>query len=142
RILKDKTAEDAMDDVVDRGIFAAVVDRVALEAYQRRKPGRIRLLKTLCSSEKFPDSVVAFLNGALPQASLDRCREGLLRAHHTKTGEFLLAFWGITHFESVPPDFDRSLTAIRAVYPPKLLSQQTNPGIAFSSGTESIESRK
>src|SRR5262249_11857952 len=44
------TDEDALDDVVDGAVQAAVVDAVFLEAYQKDKPGRAAKLKTLLES--------------------------------------------------------------------------------------------
>jgi len=121
RIIRGISAEEALDDLVEGSVSTVALDHVALRAYQRRKPGRFGELKLLCSSEQFPDSVVAYRNGALDQNTLDRCRTGLLRADKEKIGKFLLAFWGITHFAKVPDDLNESLAAIRKKYPPSLL---------------------
>jgi ABC transporter, phosphonate, periplasmic substrate-binding protein len=123
QINRKTSLEDALDDVVDRRIAAVVVDHVGLRAYERRKPGRCTRLKTLCSSEKFPDSVVAYRKGVLSRGTLRQCLDGLLRADQDKMGKFLLAFWGITDFEAVPENFSESLIEIRKKYPPSLLAE-------------------
>ena len=57
KITPAENVEDALDDVVDRVVQVAVLDRVALEAYQRRKPGRFRRLKEVAHSPPFPPTV-------------------------------------------------------------------------------------
>ena len=47
-------AEDALDDVVDDNVQAAVVDEVSLDAFRKDKPGRGARLKVLQQSESFP----------------------------------------------------------------------------------------
>lgn len=109
--------EDALDDVVDGVVQAAVVDRVGLESYQRRKPGRFRQLRELVRSEAFPPAVVAYREGGLAQRTLDRVRDGLLQAHHKDKGQRLLTLFKVTGFEPVPPNFAQVLEATRKVYP-------------------------
>jgi ABC-type phosphate/phosphonate transport system substrate-binding protein len=117
RITRPATVEDALDDVVDGDVVATVVDAVGLKAYQQRKPGRAARLRTLHSSEKFPDTVVAYHAGALNQGTLERCRTGLLQADKTKRGQLLLSLWMLTHFEELPKDFGKRLADIRQAYP-------------------------
>jgi ABC-type phosphate/phosphonate transport system substrate-binding protein len=117
RITKPATTEDALDDVVDGDVVATVVDTVGLKAYEQRKPGRAARLRILHSSEKFPDTVVAYHAGALSQATLERCRTGLLQADKTQRGRLLLSLWMLTHFEELPKDFDKRLANIRQAYP-------------------------
>jgi ABC-type phosphate/phosphonate transport system substrate-binding protein len=120
RVTRAPTVEDALDDVVDGVITAATVDRVGLDAYQRRKPGRYARLRVLGTSEDFPDTVVAYQAGAIKRDVLRRCRIGLLKADKTTTGQLLLTLWIITHFEQVPVDFQETLLRIRALYPARL----------------------
>jgi ABC-type phosphate/phosphonate transport system substrate-binding protein len=117
RITRPATIEDALDDVVDGDVTAAVVDGVGLKAYEQRKPGRATRLRRLCASEKFPDTVIAYHAGALSPETLERCRAGLLRANKTQRGRLLLSLWMLTHFEELPKDFDKRLAEIRRVYP-------------------------
>jgi ABC-type phosphate/phosphonate transport system substrate-binding protein len=118
RIASCPCAEDALDDVVDRNVESATVDSMALKAYQRRKPGRSAQLRVLCSSQKFPDSVVAFIDGTLDPGTRERCRAGLLRADKMKASQRLLTLWGITRFEEAPAGFDGELAEICRSYPP------------------------
>jgi len=117
RIPTPDNIEEALDDVVDGTVQAAVVDGVGLECYKRRKPGRFAKLKELLKSELFPDTVVAYRQGALDEATVKRFREGLLKADKTATGRLLLMLWTLTAFQPVPPDFDRMLTDIAKAYP-------------------------
>jgi ABC-type phosphate/phosphonate transport system substrate-binding protein len=110
--------EDALDDVVDGKVGATVVDRVALAAYKRRKPGRFNQLKVLARSQPFPPAVVAYYGSAVDQTTLGRFRDGLLGAHRKPKGETLLTLCRLTGFEPVPDDFPRALEATRKAYPP------------------------
>jgi ABC-type phosphate/phosphonate transport system substrate-binding protein len=116
------TAEDALDDVVDGLVQAAVVDGVALTAYERRKPGRFARLKVLFTSECFPDSVVAYRSRSLDKVTLRRLQKGLTGANKSLIGRNLLTLWSLTEFEPVPPEFDRLLLTIARAYPPPALS--------------------
>lgn len=110
--------EDALDDVVDGTVLAAVVDRVGLDAYQRRKPGRFARLKELVRSEPFPPPVVAYREGALDAATLQRLRGGLLGAGRKKEGERLFTLFRLTGFEEAPADFDKVVADTLKRYPP------------------------
>src|SRR5262249_48754353 len=59
KVVPPPNVEDALDDVVDGVVQATVVERAALEAYQRRKPGRFDRLKAVARSQPFPPPVVA-----------------------------------------------------------------------------------
>jgi ABC-type phosphate/phosphonate transport system substrate-binding protein len=111
------TAEDALDDVVDGLVQSAVVDGVALKAYERRKPGRYARLKVLFASECFPDSVVAYRSHSLDDATMRRMQQGLTNANKSLIGRHLLTLWSLTAFEPVPPEFDRLLLTIAKAYP-------------------------
>jgi ABC-type phosphate/phosphonate transport system substrate-binding protein len=118
KILKPGNAEDALDDVVDGVVGCAVVDRAALEAYKRRKPGRMAQLKDVVHSEQVPAPVIAYVEGALDKATLDRFRNGLLRANQAERGQTLLTMFRLTGFATPPANFDQLLTATRKAYPP------------------------
>jgi len=113
-----ENVEDAVDDVVDGKVEATVVDRTSLEAYKRRKPGRFRQLTELTHSETVPRAVIAYTEGALDQATLDRFRNGLLRAGQQERGQTLLTAFHLTGFERAPADFDKVLATTRKAYPP------------------------
>lgn len=117
RLTTPLTAEDALDDVTDGTLDGAIVDSVALECYQRRKPGRAAQLKELLKSESFPVTVVAYQSGKVDEASLRRFREALIDVKQTAAGRQVLALWRITSFEPVPKDYDETLTRIARAYP-------------------------
>jgi ABC-type phosphate/phosphonate transport system substrate-binding protein len=117
------TAEEALDDVVDGLVQAAVVDGVAMKAYERRKPGRFARLKVLFASECFPDPVVAYRSRSLDNATMRRLQRGLADAHRSLIGGHLLTLWNLTAFEQVPPEYDRLLLTIAKAYPPPAHSE-------------------
>src|SRR5262249_32174881 len=82
--------EAPLDDVVDGIQTAAVVDRLGLEAYQRRKPGRFARLKKLSESPPMPPALIAYYDGNLDPETVTRLRDGLTNAHKRKTGELFL----------------------------------------------------
>jgi ABC-type phosphate/phosphonate transport system substrate-binding protein len=118
KITTPDNVEDAIDDVVDGKVQATVVDRAALEAYQRRKPGRFKRLKEVTRSHPFPPAVVVYYGSALDQATLRRFKDGLLGAARKEKGQTLLTLSRLTGFESVPDDLGRTLARTRRAYPP------------------------
>jgi ABC-type phosphate/phosphonate transport system substrate-binding protein len=117
KISESLNVEEALDAVVDNTIQAVVVDNVALECYQRRKPGRSEQLKDLLHSEWFPDTVVVYHGGAFEEAVLQRFRDGLIKADNTALGRQLLTMWLMTAFEQIPNDYSQLLTEIAKAYP-------------------------
>jgi ABC-type phosphate/phosphonate transport system substrate-binding protein len=118
RITTPESIEDAIDDVVDGVVQATAVDRVGLEAYKRRKPGRFSRLKVVAQSQAFPPPLVAYYDEALDKPTLDRFRDGLLNASQKEMGQRLLNLFKLTGFEAVPGDFDRVLAQTQKDYPP------------------------
>jgi ABC-type phosphate/phosphonate transport system substrate-binding protein len=109
--------EAALDDVLRRKVDAAVVDGVSLESYKLLKPGCHSGLKIVLESEVFPAAVVAYRAGALDDATLARCRDGLVRANQSTRTRELMFMWRMTAFETIPDDYQEILTAIRKSYP-------------------------
>jgi ABC-type phosphate/phosphonate transport system substrate-binding protein len=118
RVATPANLEDALDDVVDNILQAAVVDGVALDSFKRRKPGRFARLKIIQESEIFPAAVVAYHPGALDDTTLQRFRDGMVNAQKTALGRQLLTLWKLTGFEAVPDDYEETLAAIAKAYPP------------------------
>jgi ABC-type phosphate/phosphonate transport system substrate-binding protein len=118
RITTPDNVEDALDDVVDGIVQAAVVDRAGLEAFKRRKPGRYGRLKAVARSGPLPPAVVAYYAGTLDQGTLEQFRNGLLRAHQKERGQTLLTLFRVTSFDGVPQDFDGVLKETRKAFPP------------------------
>jgi ABC-type phosphate/phosphonate transport system substrate-binding protein len=112
------TVEDAIDDVVDGIAQATLVDGVALDCFQRRKPCRYAKLKILLKSETFPAAVVAYHPGVLDEATLRKFREGMQNANKGIMGRQLMSLWKLTAFEPVPDDYEQTLADIVKAYPP------------------------
>jgi ABC-type phosphate/phosphonate transport system substrate-binding protein len=118
KISSQKNVEDALDDVVDGVVQATVVERSALEAYKRRKPGRFDRLKAVARSQPFPPPVVAAYGKALDAGLRARFRKGLLGANKKEKGRTMLTLFRLTRFEPPPADFDKALARTRKAYPP------------------------
>src|SRR5262245_833520 len=104
KITPAETAEDALDDAVDKVVGAAAVDKAALEAFKRRKPGRFKQLKEVAHSQPLPSPVVAHFGDVLDAATLQRFERGLLTAHRKEAGQTMLTLFRLTAFETVPED--------------------------------------
>jgi ABC-type phosphate/phosphonate transport system substrate-binding protein len=118
KVVSAETAEDALDDVVDGNVPAAAVDRAALEAFKRRKPGRFKQLKEVAHSQTMPPPVIAHYGDVLDAATLQRFENGLLGADKKEAGQTVLTLFHLTGFEKAPADFDKILAESRKTYPP------------------------
>ena len=107
KVAAPENIEDALDDVVDGNVQAAAVDRAALEAYKRRKPGRFKKLKEIAHSQPFPPPLVAYYGNVLDEGTRERFRQGLLNASNKDKGQTMLTMFRLTGFEAVPEDFRR-----------------------------------
>ncbi len=117
KITTPENVEDALDDAVD-GKEGVVVDRAALEAFKRRKPGRFKQLKEVAKSQPFPPPVIAYYDAKLDDATLTKFKDGLLGADKKERGQTLLTLFHLTKFEMPPEDFDKVLGETRKAYPP------------------------
>jgi ABC-type phosphate/phosphonate transport system substrate-binding protein len=111
------TVEDALDDVVDGAVQATVVDAASLECYKRRKPARFAKLRCLEKSGVFPAAVVAYHAGALDEETLRKFQVGMQNANKSAFGRQLLTLWQITGFETIPVDYQQTLTEVAKAYP-------------------------
>jgi hypothetical protein len=110
-------AEEALDEVVDGTISAAIVEEFSLDCYQRRKPGRFQRLKVVQQSERFPTSVVAYRAGGLSKETLQLFRQGMCCIPSCPLSRHLLTWWRISGFEEVPAGYADALAAIAKAYP-------------------------
>lgn len=110
-------AEDALDDLVDGDVQGVVLDAVAFERYQERKPGRAAKLKVLKKSEPFPASVIAYRPDNVDAKRLQIFRDGLMSSSKSVAGRYLMTLWKLSAFEPVPDEYDGLLTNIRKAYP-------------------------
>jgi ABC-type phosphate/phosphonate transport system substrate-binding protein len=127
RVTDPANVEDAVDDVVDGLVDAAVVDGVGLSCYERRKPGRFARLRPLQRSEAFPATVIAYRPGAVADELVQRFRAALLNANQTARGRQMLTLWKLTAFEPVPEDYAQTLADILRSYP-SLDTLEPTPG--------------
>lgn len=118
KICKQANAEDALDDLVDDEVQAAIIDGVALDCYQSRKPGRFAKLRIVKQSEIFPAGVIVYHPGSLDEETLQSFREGMINANQTTLGKQMMMLWKLTSFEPVPEDYEETLTNIVEFYPP------------------------
>ncbi len=118
KISEPENVDDALDDVVDGKVQAAVVDRTGLDAFKRRKPGRFNQLKALAHSQPLPPGVIAYYDKVLSDGTLKAFREGMLTANKKEKGQTLLTLFRLTGFETIPDDFSKVLADTRKTYPP------------------------
>ncbi len=119
KIVRPANVEVALDDVVDGTVDACLVEEVARNAYQRRKPGRFAKLKEAQKSEVFPAAVVAFRPEYWDKADLEIIKGSLLKAQQNPEGRQLLTLWKLTGFEQVPYDYEKALAKVLKAYPPR-----------------------
>lgn len=111
-------AEDALDDLVDGDVDSVLLDAVAFESYQERKPGRAAKIKIIQKSEPFPATAVAYRPGHVDGKRLQIFRDGLITAKQSILGRYLMTLWKLTAFDPVSEDYDEQLTNILKAYPP------------------------
>jgi hypothetical protein len=72
----------------------------------------------LQQSDLVPPAVIVYRPGTLGEATLDRVRDGLRKAHADDRGRALMAIWHIDAFEPVPKDYADRLAEVLKEYPP------------------------
>jgi ABC-type phosphate/phosphonate transport system substrate-binding protein len=118
KVVNPPDVDDALDGIVDGLAQATVVDSVAWENFQQRKPGRYARLKVLQESGAFPAAVVAFCPGGMETAKLQRFHDGMIHASRSEKGQRMLSMCRMTGFEEVPVDYDHMLQTVARAYPP------------------------
>lgn len=111
------TAEQTLNAVVNGEAPAALVDSSALTGYEVLQPGAFKHLRVLSRSEVFPQTVIAYNKGLLPEETAGRIRRLLLGAHTTAAGKPLMMLWSLKGFEGIPADYDAQLERIAKLYP-------------------------
>ena len=111
------SAEEMIDDVIEGKADAAIIEEVCLECYERRKPGRVKEVRILEETEKFPCSVVVYKDGKLDKQIRQRLHNGMLDAGKTAFGRQLMLLWQMTGFEALPDTFDTQCRDIVKAYP-------------------------
>lgn len=114
-----ENVEDALDDVVDGKAQAALVDSVAWNRYQKRKPVRAAKLRELAASQVFPASAVIYVPDAMSAGLVRRFRNALLDLGSSPRGQEILREWKLSSLEPVPRDYEQQLQATVKAYPPE-----------------------
>ena len=109
--------ETTLNQLATKKLAAAAVDTPGLNFYRDLQPGLFGRLRVLAESDPFPPAVVAYKPGVLPDAMLNRIRDGLRRADQTESGKEMLKLWRINGFAPVPADFEQQLAAVLKAYP-------------------------
>ena len=118
KITTPENVEDALDEVVDGKVQAAVINRAALAAYKGRKPGRFKQLREVAHSEPFPPLVIAYADSVVDEGSREQFKKALMDASNNEKGQTILTLFHLTGFETAPADFDKVLAATAKEYPP------------------------
>src|SRR5262249_28218609 len=118
KVTTPSNAENALDDVVDREVMAAVIDLAALDSYKENKPGRAGKLKVLMQSEPFPCGIVAHNPRTLADMTIQRIRDGLMNAGKWPQGKNFMEMARIKKFEPVPDPYDQLFKDVAKAYPP------------------------
>jgi ABC-type phosphate/phosphonate transport system substrate-binding protein len=118
KIARSKNPNFALNDLCLKKTDAVAVDSIALEYYKEIKgPTFARNLRILQQSTPFPQPVLAYKPGAVPAATIEQFRKGLLIAHKLPLGREMMEMWKIESFDDVPATYDRSLTEVLKEYP-------------------------
>lgn len=118
RISRPRDAANAIDDVIDGALQAAIIDDADLDNYRTQFPEPFSKVKDLLRSETFPCAVIAYYPGFLSNTLLEQFRTGMLAAKDSKQGLQMMRMCRITSFEDVPDDFNKLLDDIAKAYPP------------------------
>lgn len=110
--------EEALDEVLGGKVQAALVDDWALYNYGQNKPERFPQLRILKKSEQFPTGTIAYREGALDEATLQRFRQGMSNASTTVRGREMMNWFRIRAFQAVPQEYLQQLADILKTYPP------------------------
>jgi ABC-type phosphate/phosphonate transport system substrate-binding protein len=116
-VVSPANVETGLDELVRGKFQAAVVDATGLDFYKELKPGAFARLRVLEESGVFPPLVVAYRQGALKDATLDRIATGLRAADKSEAGRDMLRTWNITGFAPVPANFAQTLADSLKAYP-------------------------
>jgi ABC-type phosphate/phosphonate transport system substrate-binding protein len=110
-------SEDALEDVIDGQVGAALVHVGHLEAFKTARPDRYAKLKELARSELFPPIVLAYDPKGLGEAQVRTIRTGMLEMNKTRQGQEFLNLCRMRKFEAAPRDFEQLLHSITKAYP-------------------------
>lgn len=117
KIVTPEFSEEAIDEVVDGKLAAAVVDGGALETFKRRKKARFDKIKELVHSEKLIPVIIAYADGSIDDATRQQFQGGMINAHQKDRGKALLGIFKLSIFEVPPADFSDIAKQTLRVFP-------------------------
>lgn len=117
KVTATSNSEVALDDILRGKVEAAIVDNSTLDSYREIQPGRFKRLKIIAQSEPFPPSVIAYRQGGLSDATLEKFKTGMLKANDSDKGRDMMANFNIVAFAVPPGDYAKQLEEIRKSYP-------------------------
>ena len=107
-----RSVEQAVNAVLEGKAAGAIVDTPTLKFFQGLQPGRFAQLKIVQESEPFPPAVIVYRQGALSDALLKHLVDSMLKVNQSDQGRDVLKAFHCAGFQTVPADFQQSLTAI------------------------------
>jgi ABC-type phosphate/phosphonate transport system substrate-binding protein len=117
-IQRSKNPIKAIDDVVAGKSDAVLIDTLTMEIYKADKgPVFEKFCRVLVASQPFPPPVIAYKEGALADATLQKFRAGLTDAHNNTNGADILRMWQIDRFMPIPESYSKSLADTLQRYP-------------------------
>src|SRR5262249_33926848 len=96
QVAKPPNIEVALDGLADGVYQAAIVDAVALDSYEHRKPARFGQMKIVQKSEIFPASVVAYRADTFDRATVELLKQRMSAATRNRLTQQLLTLWKLT----------------------------------------------
>ncbi|MCS7014801.1 MAG: phosphate/phosphite/phosphonate ABC transporter substrate-binding protein [Gemmatales bacterium] len=117
RILEVKTAEDALEAVIEDKADLTLVSNIQAEVYRQQRPGRFKRLRELEISPDFPLPVVAYKPQKGLEDLVENFRKALLTAKETPEGRQTLVLWRIEGFQDAPADYEEQAARIAKTYP-------------------------
>ncbi len=110
-------AEEALDQVILTEADGALVEKSALDAYLKAKPKQVKNLRILALSEDFPNGVLVYREGQLPEETLQAFRTGLLNANSNPKSRTLLKLAQLNGFDRVPASYEAEIEELPNGYP-------------------------
>jgi ABC-type phosphate/phosphonate transport system substrate-binding protein len=114
-----RNVEEALDALFRGELQGAIVDSPSLALYKELQPGRFDRLKTVAESDPFPPAVIVYHDRTLSNNLLKLLKQRMLKVKDSDKGKEALAAFRISGFESVPADYQKTLTSILQAYPAK-----------------------
>lgn len=118
QIQETRTAEEALEAVINGKAKATVVSDSVWDLYQEMKPVRAKRLKVVVESPPFPAPVLILRPSPTVDTKLvERFVNAMLKVHESDAGRQTLTLWRLRRFEQVPQDYTQQLDAVAKKYP-------------------------